>query len=169
MIFDSPIPLATLPLKTFLDLNNRNARELSFADTELFASMIAAATYARGFTAPLGFLIAFDQDSGYPGGHFQWFKARLDRFVYVDRVVIEEARRGQGLARRLYDDLFSVARANGQTVITCEINSDPPNPVSDAFHAKLGFRAITTATLPDNSKTVRYMVLKLDQDLQTYA
>ncbi len=53
------------------------------------------------------------------------------------------------------------ARAADHTCIGCEINADPPNPASDAFHARFGFRNIGSAALVDRHKTVRYMLLDL--------
>ena len=46
----------------------------------------------------------------------------------------------------------------------CEVNCDPPNPVSDAFHAALGFREIGRARIVERSKTVRYLILPLRED-----
>ena len=40
-------------------------------------------------------------------------------------------------------------------MICCEINLEPPNPGSVAFHKKLGFKMIDQAAL-GNSKTVGY-------------
>ena len=65
------------------------------------------------------------------------------------------AARGTGLAQRLYAPL--VARAAAANVPLCaEINVDPPNPVSDRFHAALGFVETGRARL-ENGKTVRYV------------
>lgn len=99
-------------------------------------------------------LLAFDQDAAYDNPNFNWFKARYPRFVYVDRIVVSAAARGRGLARALYRDLF--ARAAGYERVVCEVNADPPNPASDAFHAALGFEAVGSARLPGTDKTVRY-------------
>ncbi|TIP69850.1 MAG: GNAT family N-acetyltransferase, partial [Mesorhizobium sp.] len=71
--------------------------------------------------------------------NFLWFRERYPRFVYVDRVVVAGEARGRGHARRLYEDLFDHALRAGQTIVTCEVNAEPPNPASDAFHAALGF------------------------------
>jgi predicted GNAT superfamily acetyltransferase len=104
-----------------------------------------------------GFLIALDDGSDHPGLNFQWFKARLARFVYIDRVIVSAAVRGQGIARTLYDELFRRAAAEGVPMIGCEINNLPPNPASDAFHARLGFAEIGRAALPCGEKRVRYL------------
>ena len=104
-----------------------------------------------------GFLIALDDTSDHPGINFQWFKARLTRFVYIDRVIVSAAARGRGVARTLYDELFRRAAAEGVPMIGCEVNSDPPNPASDAFHERLGFAEVGRAALPGGTKLVRYL------------
>ncbi len=55
----------------------------------------------------------------------------------------------------LYETLFERARAAGQEQVVCEVNADPPNPASDAFHAALGFVEVGSAPLA-SGKTVRY-------------
>ena len=58
---------------------------------------------------------------------------------------------------RLYDDLFEHAVAAGHDRVVCEVNMQPPNPASDAFHAALGFVEVGTASVYDGSRTVRYL------------
>jgi hypothetical protein len=65
--------------------------------------------------------------------------------------------RGRGSARRLYRDLFQHAAEAGHERVVCEVNSNPPNPASDAFHAALGFVEVGTASVYDGSRTVRYL------------
>ena len=66
--------------------------------------------------------------------------------------------RGRGLAQRLYEELFDAARAAGHVRIVCEVNSSPPNPASDAFHARLGFTEVGAADIHGGAKTVRYLM-----------
>ncbi len=40
----------------------------------------------------------------------------------------------------------------------CEVNLEPPNPVSDAFHEALGFTEVGRAAIHDGKKLVRYLV-----------
>lgn len=157
-----PVPLATLPLAPFLALNNAHALELSLATQARFQTLVGAACYAKGFVDPAGFLLAFDEAATIDGVNYRWFKERFHRFVYVDRVVIDASARRQGLAHALYADLIAWAGRAGHTSIGCEINSDPPNAASDAFHARLGFRTIGSAQLVESHKTVRYMLLHLE-------
>lgn len=145
-----------------LALNNAHAVELSEVGMPAFERLIARACYARGYGEPAAFLIAFDETAGDGiGPNYAWFKARYPRFVYIDRVVVDGAARGRGLASRLYEDLFAVARAGGHVLVGCEVNSVPPNPVSDAFHARHGFAAVGLAHLADRGKTVRYLARPL--------
>lgn len=143
--------------EALLALNNDHALELSWLTTEALAKLVAEAFVARRVGVADALLLAFDQDAPYDSVNFLWFRKRFERFVYVDRVVVADAARGRGLARRLYDDLFAVARAAGHERIVCEVNADPPNPASEAFHAALGFAAVGAAAIHGGKKTVTYL------------
>ena len=149
-------PIDETSIAQALDLNNRHAVELSHQTIDQFRALIGLACYARWNSDRSGFLIALDEGAAYKNPNFDWFRGRYSRFVYIDRVVVEPARRGRGIARQLYEDLFGAARAASRPRIVCEVNSDPPNPASDAFHARLGFAVVGTAHLADRDKTVRY-------------
>lgn len=149
----SPISHADEP--AVLALNNTHAEELSWLDRERLSRLIGSAFHARRIGALEAFLVAFDEGSDYDSPNFLWFRERYARFVYVDRVAVAAEARGRGHARRLYEDLFRRAREAGHGVVTCEVNADPPNPASDAFHAALGFGEVVNAVLP-SGKTVRY-------------
>ena len=141
---------------TLLALNNAHAVELSWLDARRFAELVERAFLARRIGRD-ALLLAFDQDADYDSPNFLWFRARFARFVYVDRIVVAPPARGQGHARRLYDDLFRRAHGAGHDQVVCEVNTDPPNPASDAFHAALGFRELGSAAIHDGRKTVRYL------------
>jgi uncharacterized protein len=100
-----------------------------------------------------GFLLGFGPGNAYDSPNYRWFAARLDRFAYIDRVIVAPDAQGRGLARQLYDAF--AAQAPGPLV--CEVNSEPPNPGSDAFHARLGFAELGRATLSPG-KAVRYLI-----------
>lgn len=144
-----------------LALNNDHAQELSFLSAEQMAGMLAKAFHARRVGEGDALLLTFDQDADYASPNFLWFKARYARFVYVDRIVVSPNARGRGLARLLYEDLFAQAKAAGHTMVCCEVNAEPPNPASDAFHAALGFEEVGAAAIHGGKKTVRYFVRPL--------
>ncbi len=144
-------------LDTLLALNTAHAVETSLLERAKLARMIGAAFSARTNDASSVLLLAFDQDADYDSPNFLWFRERYPRFVYVDRIIVGAALRGQGIARRLYGDLFGKAAARGHDLVGCEVNREPPNPASDAFHAACGFVEVGRAGL-GGSKQVRYLV-----------
>jgi predicted GNAT superfamily acetyltransferase len=147
----------TLLGKALLALNNEHARELSWLEPERLQHLVEQAFLARRIGSLDAFLLAFDQAAQYDSPNFLWFRSRYPRFVYVDRIVVASAARGRGYARKLYDDLFAHAVEAGHERVVCEVNSQPPNPASDAFHAALGFVEVGTAKVYDGNRTVRYL------------
>ena len=147
----------TLDHGRLLALNNAHAVELSWLDAARLEKLLAGALFTGCIDDIDAFLLAFDQDADYDSPNFLWFRARYSRFVYVDRIVVAPEARGRGHARRLYADLFDQAVHAGHERIVCEVNSEPPNPASDAFHAALGFTEVGAAVLPGGTKAVRYL------------
>jgi len=139
-----------------LALNNEHAAELSWLEPERLSYLVGQAFYARRVGELEAFLMAFDQDAAYDSPNYLWFQERYTRFVYVDRIVVAGAARGRGHARRLYLDLFDHAARAGHGIVTCEVNAEPPNPTSDAFHAALGFSEVGEAVIHGGTKSVRY-------------
>jgi uncharacterized protein len=140
-----------------LSLNADHVEETSPLDAPALEALLAAAFYvgqvARGRDA---FLIALTPEADYASPNFQWFRRRGGRFVYIDRVVVANACRGRGLARQLYGELEVAARAAGYEELVCEVNIDPPNPASSAFHRALGFRPVGEAVV-SAPKRVQYL------------
>jgi len=137
-------------------LGNTNHVETGPLDEVRLTSLVEASYQSQVVRPDLGFLISFVPTSAYDSPNFVWFVERMDKFVYVDRIVVAARARGQGIARRFYEGLFASARAEGYEQVVCEVNSDPPNPVSDQFHAALGFTPVGQATL-SNGKSVTYL------------
>lgn len=143
-----------------LALNTIFETEISPLTEESLRALLDTAFMARAVAAKSGFMLAMDERASYESANYLWFKRRYPRFVYVDRVVIADHARGRGLADALYGVLIEKARAAGQSRIVCEVNFQPPNPASDAFRARMGFREVGQATLP-SGKVVRYFELPL--------
>jgi predicted GNAT superfamily acetyltransferase len=151
-------------LAAVLALNNAHSLELGQIDLEKLVQSISASTVAIALGAvgqPEAFLIAFDQAVPAQGPNHAWFLARHPRFLYVDRICVHPQARKRGLARTLYSAVLAEAARRGTPVVCCEVNSEPPNRVSDAFHAALGFSEVGRAFLPDRGKAVRYLELGL--------
>lgn len=141
---------------TLLALNNVHQKETSFLSKSGWDHLVSQA-YSATAVGTDGFQITFDQHADYDSPNFVWFQEKYDVFVYVDRIVVSAASRGQGIARTLYESLINMARADGHTRIVCEVNLDPPNPGSDAFHDQMGFVEVGRLFLKDREKTVRYL------------
>ena len=78
-----------------------------------------------------GFVITFASGSAYDGENFAWFGERYDDLCYLDRIVVHEDFQRRGLGSFAYDEL---ERGCGRPVLTLEVNLDPPNEPSLAFH-----------------------------------
>lgn len=102
----------------------------------------------------VAFLLAMREDVAYDSENYRWFAARHARFLYVDRIVVDAAHAGKGIGARLYRQLFEQARASGVAQIACEYNLEPPNPASQAFHARFGFVGVGRQQVAGGSKTV---------------
>jgi predicted GNAT superfamily acetyltransferase len=146
-----------LERESVLALNHAHEIETSPLDAAAHDAMLGSAFHADAVDGGRdAFLIAFDEGAAYASPNFLWLKRRLSRFVYVDRVVVAAHARGQGLAASLYGEVFRRTRDSGRTIIACEVNLAPPNPASDAFHARLGFGEIGQVGAP-GEKRVRYL------------
>ena len=139
-----------------LALNNIHAMQTTLLDAAAWRKMISDAFVATCVGAS-GLMIAFDHTADYSSANFRWFRARLARFAYVDRIVIDAALQGRGVGRALYEDLFAKARAAGHDRVVCEVNIVPANPRSLAFHAKLGFQELEQGSPYGDGKIVQYL------------
>lgn len=140
-----------------LALNNAEAERVNALTADALEGLLSRAFAARMTADGTAFLIAFDHATPPQGPNHAWFTARESYFAYIDRVVVAPASRGKGLARALYEDLARIALAEQTNLLTCEVNLDPPNPESIAFHEKLGFTACGEAVDRRNGKRVQYM------------
>ena len=154
--------LRLLDTAIILSLNNEHAQETSTLDDSGLTALLDMAFYARGVDrGATAFLIALDHNASYGSPNFVWFQASRESFVYIDRIIVSSSARGQGIARLLYEDLFAVAKQAGHERVVCEVNIEPPNLVSEAFHRAMSFVEVGKATIHDGTKTVRYFEKKL--------
>ena len=78
------------------------------------------------------FLLGLGPGIAYDSLNYRWFSARYPTFVYVDRIVVDAALRGQGVGTLLYNDIWQLAQAQ-KNVLLCEVNLRPRNDISLAF------------------------------------
>ncbi len=125
-----------------LDLNQRHVELLSPLDEARLTALLAVAENASVIDADgafAGFVITFAAGSAYDGENFAWFSERYNDFCYLDRVVIHEDFRRRGLGSAVYDELES---ACGRSLFALEVNLDPPNIASLAFHRARGYTEV---------------------------
>jgi len=140
-----------------LALNAESVHFLSPLDEARLQRLHAQAAYHRvveidGEVA--AFLLVLREGADYDSPNYLWFAQRYPQFLYVDRIVVDARRQGQGLAARLYDDLLEFAATAGIAQLTCEFDLDPPNPASAKFHARYGFREVGKQWLGGGKKQV---------------
>ena len=153
----APLDLGSLDPIAVLSLNNAHAKETSALDGARLAALLGMAFYARGVDrGATGFLIALEHTAPYENPNFMWFKSSRESFVYIDRIIVSISARGQGIAKAIYEDLFAAAQRAGYERVVCEVNIEPPNPASQAFHVAMGFEDIGQAAIHNGAKTVRY-------------
>ena len=135
-------PITPADHDAVLDLNESHVELLSPLDEVRLGELVAVAANASVIVddgASAGFVITFDADSAYDGENFGWFTERYDDFCYLDRVVIHSDHRRRGLASAVYDELESSC---GRTLFALEVNLDPPNVASLAFHRARGYTEV---------------------------
>jgi len=101
----------------------------------------------------LGYTLNFADDTAYDGEEFLVFGSLIARpFIYIDQVVVLSSVRGTGVGRILYAALEHAALMRGARSLCCEVNTDPPNPGSLAFHHRLGFSVVGAIATQDGRK-----------------
>lgn len=91
-----------------------------------------------------GFCIVFAPGADYDSINYQWFSTHHPGSMYLDRVAFDARFHGQGLGTTMYAEVERIIAADhpGTTEFTLEVNVDPPNVPSLAFHRKLGFNEV---------------------------
>jgi predicted GNAT superfamily acetyltransferase len=125
-----------------LALNERNVELLAPMSQERLLELLAPATWAHVIDvggAFAGFVLAYTTGAAYDGENFAWFSERYPELAYLDRIVLHEDFRRRGLGGRVYDEVEGATTA---PVLTLEVNLDPPNDASLAFHRARGYEEV---------------------------
>ncbi|MGH8966961.1 MAG: GNAT family N-acetyltransferase, partial [Actinomycetes bacterium] len=124
-----------------LALNEVNVDLLAPLDANRLAWLVGIADHADvievdgGFA---GFVITFGPGTPYDSENYHWFTERYGHdFYYLDRIVVDDAFRRQGLGSFVYDAMEQAASGHGRLAL--EVNLEPPNETSLAFHKARGY------------------------------
>ena len=134
-------PIAEADVPAVLALNRRFVDYLSPLDAERLLWLVGLSDHADVVEVDdvvVGFVLTMAPGSDYDSDNYRWHAARYGaEFYYLDRIVIAEEMRRRGLAGFVYDAMEGVARGFGR--MTLEVNVDPPNVGSLAFHERRGY------------------------------
>lgn len=139
-------------------LNNAAVPAVNALDEVEFRELLGMADRSWGIDheGVLGaLLVTFAPGAAYRSANYIRLSTLYDNFSYVDRVVVSPTLWRRGLAAGLYGTLADHARQQGRQRLLCEVNVEPPNPRSVAFHEANGWRAIEDYE-HEPHKVVRY-------------
>jgi predicted GNAT superfamily acetyltransferase len=123
-----------------LALNAASVRELSPLDEERLRYILALAHRSMVVERAgqvVAFAVAIAPGTDYDSKNYVWFGERYERFMYLDRIAVAAAQRRHGIGAQLYNALEQAAAPFERMV--CDVNVDPPNEASLAFHAFRGY------------------------------
>ena len=127
--------------ETIVAINNATVPAMNEQDVDSLRWLVEHATYARVVTDDQGiaaFLLGLERGTGYHSPNYKWFSERFDSFLYVDRIAVASRARRLRYGSALYDDMAAFARGRWPCILA-EINLEPPNPETVAFHKRHGF------------------------------
>ena len=146
-----------------LALNNASVPHVNDLSADVLAQIVAMSAHymvAEDAEGILGFVICIASGRSYWSDNYRWFAERYEDFLYLDRVAVDPRAQRRGVGRALYADLH--ARAAGQWPrIALEVNHRPPNYVSVAFHAAMGYSRVGLRVYNDGANAVEMFVREL--------
>ena len=139
-------PMTDADVLDVLRLNEDHVELLSPLDAERLARLRgwtdrADIIVCDGQTA--GFVLVLGPGRAYDSANYRWFSERFrDGFAYLDRIVVDDRFRRRGLASAVYAEVEQAATPYGRLAL--EVNLEPPNQASLAFHRGRGFLEVGT-------------------------
>ena len=142
------------------EVSTPHVSSLTLEELSELAAMCCDFKLVRDEQGPLAFLMLMLPGQAYDSDNYRWFSEHYPDFVYIDRIAVAERAKGKGIGRALYAYAEERARTVAP-ILTCEVNLDPPNPGSMAFHRKLGFVEVGQQNTEQDKKRVSLQVKQL--------
>ncbi len=130
-------PIEHHDLDTVVDLNQAALEGVGPLDYESLALLVKQSDQALVLDdggQVGGFVITLPTGATYDSSRYEWFEDRLDEYVYLDRIVVAETHRRQGVASRLYDAVES------DLPVALEVYDT--NEPSLEFHRRRGYHKV---------------------------
>jgi predicted GNAT superfamily acetyltransferase len=137
-------PIAAANHPAVLDWNESNVSVLAPLDEARLVELLGwtdLGCLIRDDQQDVGFVLTFASGTAYDSENYRWFSERYDAFYYLDRVVVDPSVRRTGIGTRVYDEIEDRARRLAP-VMCLEVNLDPPNEPSLAFHRRRGYQEV---------------------------
>jgi predicted GNAT superfamily acetyltransferase len=136
-------PIGPADLDRILEINQANVPDVGSVDGDRMAFLLDVSPIALAVDSGgsiVGFCLVMTSDAPYDSVNFRWFTERYDDFMYLDRVAFDAAAQGRGFGTLLYAEVDRRMIERGDVRrLALEVNVDPPNEPSLAFHARRGF------------------------------
>ncbi|HWJ62742.1 MAG TPA: GNAT family N-acetyltransferase [Acidimicrobiales bacterium] len=152
-------PLTPADAATVLAINEASVHHLAPLDEDEYRWFLDEAELAWGAEVDgelAGFVFVLEPGLAYESRNYAWFSERYDGFAYLDRVAIDERARRRGVGTAIYDAVEAHAAERGVPLLL-EVNVQPANEPSLAFHASRGFQEVGTLDHDGGAKVVRLL------------
>ena len=156
-------PVESDDLAAVLELNDSEVPHVSrvgMNEMQWFANHAQYFRVAAKASEIVGFIIGLGPGTDYQSLNYLWFCENYSSFKYVDRIVVGESARQEGLGSRFYDD-FAETPPGDANVMTCEVNIRPANDTSMQFHLRRGFRKVGSQVTDAGQKEVAFLEKRL--------
>lgn len=122
--------------------------ELDVATAQHLIEVADTALVAEVEDAFAGFVFALPHGiDDFTADNYRWFEEHLDDYLYVERIVVADGNQGRGIGRAFYQHLLDTTTRRH---LVSEVNTNPRNDASLAFHDRFGFEAIGEMTYGDD-------------------
>lgn len=132
---------------SILRINRESVPNVSELDADEFSLLLDLCEYSKVVEVDgeiAGYIFALGKGMDYDGEEYNWFRSQSSEdFLYIDQIAIDREWQGRGCGKILYADLENYAVRSRRPTLVCEVNCEPLNQVSMAFHERLGFKELS--------------------------
>lgn len=158
-------PVRGPDISRLVELNNDAAPAVPLETQESMAALLEVSAWAALVEGPehkpIAAVITVATGADYASENYEYFERRFNHHLYIDRVFVDRDHRSAGIGKMLYRAVEDEARRRGATVVTCEVNLEPPNPKSLAFHHREGFQDLDTQATKGGSVVVQLLAKEI--------